>query len=240
MRDNCVNHWYLKSTRQRCHLKNNSRNAISRYQFCDSNETRPSILFSLGFGACFDWNNILRDLNGLKLAASWDYSFSFHPSVNEHGLTSQSSRTVKNFKYRARIFTGSAWSFIPIHISGASRRVQVEQNDPILQFCSWPFCKVENQCSLSVLHTIGSRYKLLMITWVVLYGWDLSGAILMVLNRPPNLQNMTTKAPLRTAQSPSYAVSLSVVPSHSPVVVRRAMKIQADDEQVLVLKALNT
>ena len=62
----------------------------------------------------------------------------------------------------------------------------------------------------------------------------------MVLNRPPNLQNMTTKAPLRTAQSPSYAVSLSVVPCHSPVVVRRAMKIQADDEQVLVLKALNT
>lgn len=62
----------------------------------------------------------------------------------------------------------------------------------------------------------------------------------MVLNSLAHLQNMTTKAPLRTAQSPSYAVSLSVISSHSPVVVRRAIQTQADDEQVLMLKALNT
>ena len=47
---------------------------------------------------------------------------------------------------------------------------------------------------------------------------------------------MATQAPLRSAQSPSYAVSLSVVPSHSPVVVRRAIKTPTDAEQVLLLK----
>ena len=54
----------------------------------------------------------------------------------------------------------------------------------------------------------------------------------MVFNRLPHLRNMTTKAPLRTAQSPSYAVSLSVIPSHSPLVVRRAIKTRTDHEQV--------
>ena len=47
---------------------------------------------------------------------------------------------------------------------------------------------------------------------------------------------MATKAPIRSAQSPSYAVSLYVVPSHSPVVVRRAIKTRTDVEQVLLLK----
>lgn len=59
----------------------------------------------------------------------------------------------------------------------------------------------------------------------------------MVLQRANHLRTiMATQAPVRSAQSPSYAVSLSVVPSHSPVVVRRAIKTPTDAEQVLLLK----
>lgn len=47
---------------------------------------------------------------------------------------------------------------------------------------------------------------------------------------------MATQTPLRTAQSPSYAVSMSVVPSQSPVVVRRALKTRTDDVQVMILE----
>lgn len=50
---------------------------------------------------------------------------------------------------------------------------------------------------------------------------------------------MATKAPLRSAQSPSYAFSLSVVPSQSPVIVRRAIKTRTDEAQVLWQKLGN-
>lgn len=53
------------------------------------------------------------------------------------------------------------------------------------------------------------------------------------------MRNMATKAPLRSAQSPSYAFSLSVVPSQSPVIVRRAIKTRTDEAQVLWQKLGN-
>lgn len=47
---------------------------------------------------------------------------------------------------------------------------------------------------------------------------------------------MATQTPLRTAQPPSYAVSMCVVPSQSPVVVRRALKTRTDEVQVMLLE----
>lgn len=56
----------------------------------------------------------------------------------------------------------------------------------------------------------------------------------MVVHRTK--KTMATKVPLRKAQTPSYAVSLSVVPSQSPVVVRRAIETRTDIDQVFLLK----
>lgn len=61
--------------------------------------------------------------------------------------------------------------------------------------------------------------------------WDSS--LFMVLKQAHQARAMATKTPLRTAQSPSYAVSVSVVPSQSPVVVRRALKTRTDKAQVM-------
>ena len=49
---------------------------------------------------------------------------------------------------------------------------------------------------------------------------------------------MATQTPLRTAQSPSYAVSMSVVSSQSPLVVRRALKTRTDEVQVMCLELM--
>ena len=56
----------------------------------------------------------------------------------------------------------------------------------------------------------------------------------MVLRRSNQPRTMATKAPIRSAESPSYAVSLCVVSSHSPVVVRRAIKTPTDATQVIL------
>lgn len=58
----------------------------------------------------------------------------------------------------------------------------------------------------------------------------------MVLQQANQAHAMATKTPLRTAESPTYAVSLSVVPSQSPVVIRRALKTRTDKTQVMVLE----
>lgn len=58
----------------------------------------------------------------------------------------------------------------------------------------------------------------------------------MVLQQANQSRVMATKTPIRTAPSPSYAVSMSVVPSHSPVVVRRALKTRTDEVKVMFLK----
>lgn len=58
----------------------------------------------------------------------------------------------------------------------------------------------------------------------------------MVLQQANQSRAMATKTPIRTAPSPSYAVSMSVVPSHSPVVVRRALKTRTDEVKVMFLK----
>ena len=61
----------------------------------------------------------------------------------------------------------------------------------------------------------------------------------MVLQQQSNQSRaMATQTPLRMVQSPSYAVSMSVVPSQSPVVVRRALKTRTDDVQVMFLELM--
>ena len=60
----------------------------------------------------------------------------------------------------------------------------------------------------------------------------------MVLQQSNQSRAMATQTPLRTAKSPSYAVSMSVVPSQSPVVVRRALKTRTDDVQVMLLELI--
>ena len=55
----------------------------------------------------------------------------------------------------------------------------------------------------------------------------------MVLHPSSEVCAMATKTPVRTAQPPSYALSMRIVSSHSPVVVRRALKTLTDEAQVM-------
>lgn len=55
----------------------------------------------------------------------------------------------------------------------------------------------------------------------------------MVLQQANQAHAMATQTPLRTAESPSFALSVCVVPSQSPVVVRRALKTRTDKAQVM-------
>lgn len=87
----------------------------------------------------------------------------------------------------------------------------------------------------TAVHFKGTIYSCWWCSWCLREKrdsqWD--SPLFMVLKQAHQARAMATKTPLRSAQSPSYAVSLSVVPSRSPVVFRRALKTRTDKAQVI-------
>lgn len=76
--------------------------------------------------------------------------------------------------------------------------------------------------------------KTLLVCSPLLRDWRSSS--FMVVHQSNEACAMATKTPVRTAQPPNYALSMCVVPSHSPVVVRRALKTRTDEAQVMFVE----